>query len=210
MGLGDNTPNRSPSSPYLPSVKPNQQLTPSFVGKIINAIDSSTPRFGNGYQIGNYATGSVMRFNTPFTAGAPMTNFMVTAWTEKGQSWATVSVGTVNRRVPKIGSKYLDQPDANGLFPKIQVLSDGYVVLEAKYEANKPFPDNVEVKFVATLGTNMETNVSTYALAKVVGKNATHTTPAMVLTNQMHLEGNLAVNRYKIGTNIFYWQWYTV
>ena len=210
MGLGDNTPNRAPSSPYLPSIRPNQQLTPSFVGKIINAIDSSTPRFGNGYQVANYSTGSVMRFNTPFTAGAPTTNFMVNAYTDGKAGWATVSIGTVNRRVPKIGSKYIDQYDKDGLAPKVQLLSDGYVVIEAKYEANKPFPDNVEVKFIATLPTTQETSVSLYPLAKVVGKNATKDNPAMILVNQMHLEGNLAVNRYKIGASTYYWQWYTV
>ena len=210
MGLGDNLNTRSPHSAYLPSIRPDQTLTPAFIGKIIQGIDNSTPRFGNGYQIANYSGGSVLRINTPSVAGNPTTNFQVNAFIENGQAKATVSVGTVNRVIPKINGRYLDQL-INRLPPTINIMGlSGYIVLEVLAEANKPFPSNVSAKYVTTYENTDTSGKSTYPLAKITGIPATTGKEAEVLVDQIHLEGNLGVSRFKVGQNIMYFQWYTV
>lgn len=212
MGLGDNAEVRNASSSYLPNIRPDQTLTPTFVGKIISGVDASTPRFGNGYQLANYSTGSVIRIPTPYKAGSPTTNFYVNAYiSSQNRAEAIVSVGTVNRVVPKVGNKFIDQLEADGLPPRILLQQSGYIVIQATYTPNKPFPDAAEIRFLTTLPSiSSEQNVSVYPLAKITGTVATRDAPAGVVASQYHLQGNLAVNRFKIGQSAFFWQWYTV
>ena len=214
MGLSDNSGNSNPSSPYLPKIRPDQTLTPSFVGKMIRGIDASTPRFGSGYQVANYSTGSVLRLPTPFSMGAPQTNFFVYLYKDEklNITYAIVSVGTVNRCIPQIDNKYLDQLMPDGLPPKIALPDVGYIVIEAKYEANKPFPSSSVIKWVkkSDLNINSETNTSQYPLASIETTIATAKSPKAITCTQIHLQGNVAVNRFKIGASKYYWQWYTV
>ncbi len=209
MGLGDNQNTRSPHSAYLPSIRPNQTLTPAFMGKIIQGIDNSTPRFGNGYQIANYAGGSVMRINMPSSSGPAPFNFQVSAFIDGGLAYAGVSVGTVNRIIPKINGRYIDSL-TNNLPPLLRITgTTGYIVIEATPEGNKPFPSILEIKYVATLPQD-SSNKSTYPLATVIGVPATQSSSADVIVQQIHLSGNLGVNRFKVGSNIMYFQWYNV
>lgn len=209
MGLGDNLGTRTPHSAYLPSIRPNQTLTPAFVSKIIQGIDNSTPRFGNGYQIANYAGGSVMRINMPSSSGPAPFNFQVNAFIEGGLAYAGVSVGTVNRVIPKINGKYIDAL-TNNLPPLLRIVgTTGYIVIEATAEGNKPFPSILEIKYVTTLTQDIS-NKSIYPLATIIGVPAKQDTPPDVLVQQIHLSGNLGVNRFKVGSGTMYFQWYNV
>lgn len=210
MGLGDNLGNRTPHSNYLPSIRPNQTLTPAFIGKIIQGIDNSTPRFGNGYQLANYAGGSVLRINTVSSSGPAPFNFQVNAFIDKGIAYAAVSVGTVNRVIPKINGKYIDSL-TNSLPPLLTVTGQkGYVVIEATAEANKPFPSILAIKYVTTLENTETSTKSLYPLATIIGVPPTQGVEASIVVEQLHLSGNLGVNRFKVGQNIMYFQWYNV
>ena len=210
MGFLDTSSGRTPHSNYLPSVKPDQELTPKFIGKIIQAVDNSTPRFGAGYQVVNYSGGSVLRIPTPNGSAAAPFNFQVSAFIEKGVCYATISVGTVNRVVPKIVDKYMDELK-NDLPPLLICNSPvGYIVIEVTAQPNKPFPSTAEIKYVTTITDADTSTKSIYVLAKVTGTPPTKDAPAKVDVSQYHLAGNMAVNRFKIGASTVYFQWYVV
>jgi hypothetical protein len=200
----------------LPMLKVGDQLSIDTLNKIMEGINRATVVAGNGYQVRRYSNSTVIQPNQYVTGGA-FKNFRIFGFVnENGQGFATTTIGTVNRTIPKINGKYLDQLDSDNLTPKVSVTGIGYIVLEAKYDANKPFPSETEVKFVTALPTEERGESSQYPLASVgfypaKYNSATNTRmPAEVLVTQMHSQGNLSVARVKVGQGRFYWQWWTV
>lgn len=200
----------------LPMLKVGDQFSIDTFNKIIEGINRATVVGGNGYQVRRYSNSTVIQPNQ-YVTGSAFKNFRIFGFVDaNGQGWATTTIGTVNRTIPKIGSKYLDQLDSDKLTPKVSVTGIGYIVVEAKYEANKPFPSESEIKFVEALPTAERGESSQYPLASVgfypaKYNSATKTQePAEVLVSQMHSQGNLSVARVKVGQGRFYWQWWTV
>jgi hypothetical protein len=200
----------------LPMLKVGDQLSIDTLNKIMEGINRATVVAGNGYQVRRYSNSTVIQPNQYVTGGG-FKNFRVYGFVDaNGQGFAALSIGTVNRTIPKIGSLYLDQLDGNKLSPKIPVNGIGYIVIEVTYEPDKPFPSLSEVKFVTQLETNVNALKSQYPLASVGyygPKNNPETgarEPAEVLVTQIHTEGNLSVSRVKIGQGRVYWQWWIV
>ena len=200
----------------LPMLRVGDQLSIDTLNKIIEGVNRATVVGGNGYQVRRYSNSTVIQ-TTPYVTGGAFKNFRVFGFVDSnGQGFATLSIGTVNRTIPKINNKYLDQLDNDKMPPKIPVNGIGYIVLEATYEDGKPFPSQTEVKFVASLPTTENATTSQYPLASVgfypKRYNAQTNTeePAEVLVSQIHSEGNLSVGRVKVGQNRVYWQWWTV
>jgi hypothetical protein len=116
----------------------------------------------------------------------------------------TITPGTVNRYIPKIGTKYIDESPP----PELTVTDNGYILVKVTYEANKFFPRTAEIVFLAVATPPVDTNTeSHYPLAKVVktlveGVTYYSLTGVGVLNNS-----NLAVNRLKAGANTATWWW---
>jgi hypothetical protein len=200
----------------LPLIKVGDQLDIVALNKIIQGINRASIVSGDGYQVRRYSNSTVIQPNK-YVAGGSFKNFQVFCYTdENGQGHCTTSIGTVNRCIPKINGKYLDSVDpSTKLQPQIDnVDSDGYIVVEATYEADKPFPKESTIKFVTALQTTESSNISQYPLASVKYKSATTSgttrIPAQVIASQLHAERNLSVSRVKVGQTTFYWQWWQV
>lgn len=200
----------------LPMLRVGDQFDINTLNKILEGINRATVVAGNGYQVRRYSNSTVIQ-TSPYVTGGAFKNFRVFGFVnESGQGFATLSIGTVNRTIPKINGKYLDQLDDDKMSPKVQVTGIGYIVLEAKYDANKPFPSETEVKFVTALPTEERGESSQYPLASVGFYPAKYNPvtksqdPAEVLVTQIHSQGNLSVARVKVGQGRFYWQWWTV
>lgn len=208
--IGDIT-GGNPSSPNLPRLRPEQRLTPAFMNNVINGIDRATIKTGTGYLVTNYPTGQILTIpkQLPISQGY---NLQVLPFIQDDKAWFTVTIGTVNRVIPKIGGKYLDQYDKDGIPPKLEITSEsGFVILEVTYDANKPFPSEANIKFVSTRpNTSNETTTSTFILATTEFKPKTKTEEASVSSVQVHKRGNLIVNRFKIAASTYYWYWYTI
>jgi hypothetical protein len=211
-----NTDGYNPVNPSLPKFTVGSSASINDFQKLTRGIDRATIASGNGYEVARYSNSTVIRPKN-YVVGGKFRNFQVYAYTDKnGNGIVTVSIGTVNRTIPKIGSMYMDQThevDGANIGPTISVNSDGYIVVEATYDANKPFPSESEVKFVTDLTSpDMMADVSQFPLARVVYKDADagKKTPADVVVSQIHESGNLAVSRVKIGSSKVYWQWWRI
>ena len=210
MGAIGDLSGSNPSSPNLPRIRPEQRLTPAFMGNIVNGIDRATLRSGVGYTVTNYPSGQILSI-PPWVKNGESFNLQVTAFIENDQPFATVSLGTVNRVIPTINSKYLDQY-TDGVPPKLPIPApNGWVVLEVTYDASKPFPSKAEIKFMSTRpDTSNETTTSRFILATTEFKAKTKTEEATTFATQIHKRGNLIVNRFKVGSSTYYWFWYTI
>ena len=116
----------------------------------------------------------------------------------------TITPGTVNRYIPKIGTNYIDETPQ----PTITVTDNGYILVKATYEVNKFFPRNAECVFLAVATPPADTNTeSYYPLARVV-KTTSGGVDSYSLTGVGFFNnGNLVVNRLKAGNNIATWWW---
>ena len=196
----------------LPMLNVGDTLDIEKLNKIIEGINRATVVSGNGYQVRRYSNATVIQ-PTQSVAGGKFRNFQVYGFVdESNQGYATCSIGTVNRTIPKMGNLYLDQTDSQKTPPKITINGNGYIVVEAKYDENKPFPSESEVKFVPQLQTDYQALTSQYPLASVTYNLAdfANKKPAEVVVSQIHSEKNLSVSRIKVGQNKIYWQWWTV
>ena len=197
----------------LPLIKVGDQLDIVALNKIIQGINRASIVTGEGYQVRRYSNATVIQ-PKQYVSGGKFRNFQVYCYIDaNGQGHCTTSIGTVNRCIPKIGGLYLDNADSNGLQPKVSgVSSDGYIVVEATYAANKPFPSESTIKFVTALETTSNSNTSQYPLASIKYKPADSSKkePAGLITSQLHPERNLSVSRVKVGASTFYWQWWQV
>lgn len=201
----------------LPLIKVGDQLDINALNKIIQGINRASVVSGEGYQVRRYSNATVIQ-PKQYVSGGAFRNFQVYCYVDaNGQGHCTVSIGTVNRCIPKINDKYLDSVDpSTKLQPQIDgVASDGYIVVEATYADGKPFPSESTIKFVQALQTETTANTSQYPLASVKYKGASTSSsgarePAQVIASQLHAERNLSVSRVKVGQVKFYWQWWTV
>ena len=194
------------------NINVGDQFSIDHLKSIQRGIDRNEIVSGDGYQVARYSNATVIRVRQNTTGGA-FRNFQVLPYTDvNGACHVTCSIGTVNRVIPKIGSLYLDQLDAEELPPKITITADGYIVLEVAYEADKPFPNTTVVKFVNQLETELNASTSQYPLASVkyIPADAAKKEPADVVATQIHATGNLSVARVKVGASTFYWQWWIV
>jgi hypothetical protein len=181
----------------------------------VQGINKASVVSGNGYQVRRYSNSTVIQPSSYTVGGGLLKNFRVTSFVDENDiGRVTVSVGTVNRTIPKIQGRYIDDTDENGLPLMITVPNEGYIVVECLYSANSPFPKNSEIKLVGNLESLDNNNISQYPLAKVKYVSATFSgetrTSARVDVNQIHIEGNLSVSRVKVGADTVYWQWWTV
>lgn len=196
----------------LPMIRVGDQFSIDTLNKIIEGINRATVVAGNGYQVRRYSNSTVIQPNQ-YVVGGKFRNFQVYGFVDSsGQGFATCSIGTVNRTIPKIGSLYIDQVDSEKLPPKVAVTENGYIVIEVTYDPEKPFPSQSEIKFVAQLETTVNSTTSQYPLASVgyfPAKPALKI-PAEVVVSQIHAERNLSVSRVKVGQNKIYWQWWVV
>ena len=116
----------------------------------------------------------------------------------------TITPGTVNRYIPKIGSNYIDETPA----PTITVTANGYILVKVTYEANKYFPRTAEVVFEVGASPPADTNTeSYYPLAKVVKTSSGGVDTYSLTGVGFFNNGNLVVNRLKAGNNIATWWW---
>jgi hypothetical protein len=116
----------------------------------------------------------------------------------------TITPGTVNRYIPKIGSNYIDQTPP----PTITVTDNGYILVKASYEVNKFFPRTAEIVFLAVATPPADTNTeSYYPLAKVVKTISSGVTSYSLTGVGFFNNGNLVVNRLKAGNNTATWWW---
>ena len=200
----------------LPLLKVGDQLDIVALNKIIQGINRASIVTGEGYQVRRYSNATVIQPKQYVTGGA-FRNFQVYCYMDaNGQGHCTTSIGTVNRCIPKIDGKYLDSTNSNGLQPQVDGVSgDGYIVVEATYAADKPFPSESTIKFVPALQTTQNSNTSQYPLASVKHIPASTSSsgarvPAQLFASQIHPERNLSVSRVKVGASTFYWQWWQV
>lgn len=116
----------------------------------------------------------------------------------------TITPGTVNRYIPKIGANYIDQTPP----PTITVTDNGYILVKVTYEVNKFFPRTAEIVFLAVATPPVDTNTeSHYPLAKVVKTTSGGVDYYSLTGVGFYNNGNLVVNRLKAGQNIATWWW---
>ena len=112
----------------------------------------------------------------------------------------TVTPGTVNRYIPKIGTVYIDADPA----PELTVTDEGYILIKVTYEANKFFPRTAEIVFQSGTSVPADSETESYwALAKV---NKDTSTPPKYSLLKLGV-GNKVVNRLKAGSNTATWWW---
>lgn len=203
----------NPVGAGLPKFLVGSQASVNDFQALTRGIDRATVTTGYGYQVRRYSNSTVIQPNQ-YVVGGAVRNFQVFAAVDSnGNGFATTTIGTVNRTIPKIGSLYLDQVDGNNQIPKIPVTGNGYIVIEAYYDEFKPFPDGCVIKFVELLEANQnELDKSQYPLASVkyTPANAGAKAPAQISVTQIHESKNLACCRVKAGASRVYWQWWTV
>lgn len=200
----------------LPLIKVGDQLDIVALNQIIQGINKASIVSGEGYQVRRYSNATVIQ-PKQYVSGGKFRNFQVYCYLDaSGQGHCTTSIGTVNRCIPKIAGRYLDHTDGNGLQPQVDGVSgNGYIVIEATYAADKPFPSESTIKFVTELQTTQNSNTSQYPLASVVYRPARALSgggqePAQLFASQLHPERNLSVSRVKVGKNTLFWQWWQV
>lgn len=205
-----------PRDSQIPNVKSGDALTPRYVQKITQGIERSSVVNGVGYgvqRLSNATILSIPKSNNGATVS--VSNFKVTIVTvDKTVSTdarAYVSVGTVNRCIPKIGTVYLDRlrPSDNKQ-PYVEFGNDGYIGIKVTYTAGVPFPSTSVIEWRSSLPTTSTDSESFYPLASVTWNLNAQTEAVEATVTQIHLSRNLSVNRFKIGTSTYYWQWYLV
>ena len=115
----------------------------------------------------------------------------------------TITPGTVNRYIPKIGSEYIDRTPA----PTLTVTGTGYVLVKCTYEANKFFPRTAVIIFEAGATLPADTGEESYYPLAYAQSIPESSPAAYSLTNLVGLTGNLVVNRLKAGSNTATWWW---
>lgn len=181
------------------------------------SIDRASVVSGNGYQVRRYSNSTVIQ-NNQSVVGGKLKNFQVYCYVDaNGLCWATSTVGTVNRCVPKMQGTnlYLDQVDENQLAPRVQFGNDGWIVIAALYEADYPFPRNLEIKFTTTDPASGGLDTPTlggYPLAKVtiIQPSSQNGNVKSISTVQYHGDGNLGVSRLKVGAEKVFWNWWII
>lgn len=150
---------------------------------------------GGGYGFTSTGYGFSINTNQPFdltpSSDGPLTPFL-------NVDKVTITPGTVNRYVPKIGSVFIDATAT----PEITVTGEGYILVSVSYEVNKFFPRTAEIVFNAGATVPADTNtVGYYPLAKI---NSASGTFSLVRLSPI---GNLIVNRLKAGASTATWYW---
>jgi hypothetical protein len=192
------------SSSQTPDYKPDQNFNARYLEKILRAIEAGSPRRGVGYEIHNTNRGWTIGIQRP-AIGRKLRFFIVTVYDDNGSIFANVSVGMVNRTIPKLEEKFLDQTLEEGRPPRIAVTKDlGYVGIRVTYEPNKVFPNNSIIEYRETLETNDTSNTSFYPLAIISLRRQDGVTTSQI--TQLS-DVNLVVNRMKIGTDVYSWSW---
>ena len=195
------------SSSQTPDYKPDQNFNARYLEKILRAIESGTPRRGVGYEIHNTNRGWTIGLHRP-ALGRKLRFFVVSVYDDNNSIFANVSVGMVNRTIPKLEGKFLDQTlGANETQrpPRISITAPlGYVGIEVAYEPNKVFPTTAEIKYKTTLAENDTNITSFYPLAVIAIEQKDGVNTALV--TQLS-DVNLVVNRMKVGTDVYSWSW---
>jgi hypothetical protein len=114
----------------------------------------------------------------------------------------TITPGTVNRYIPKIGTVYIDATPP----PQITVNDNGYILVKVTYEVNKYFPRTAEIVFMAVSSPPADTNTESYYPLATVTKTTVSGTDYYSLSIFGN-NSNLVVNRLKAGANIATWWW---
>jgi hypothetical protein len=192
------------SSSQTPDYKPDQNFNARYLEKILRAIEAGTPRRGVGYEIHNTNRGWTIGLQRP-AIGRKLRFFVVSVYNDNGSIFANISVGMVNRTIPKLEGKFLDQTLAEDRPPRLPITADlGYVGIEVTYQPSKVFPTESEIKYRTTLDAN-DTNVkSFFPLAIIALKEKDGEKVAQV--TQLS-DTNLVVNRMKVGTDVYSWSW---
>jgi len=155
---------------------------------------------GNGYGFSSSGYGVSLDIGGPF----PELNDPAIIYLNPSLSGDKVSVspGTVNRYIPKIGSVYIDAASA----PKITVSGPGYICVKCTYAANSFFPRTATIVFETGDTPPVDTNSqSFYPLAKV-NEETTGGVTSLTFTRLVE-PANLVVNRLKAGANNATWWW---
>lgn len=201
----------------LPKFTVGNALSVNDLQSITRGIDRASIVSGDGYRVKRYSNSTVIEVNQQ-VAGGVLKNFQIYCYVDKnGLCWATSSIGTVNRSVPKMYGTglYLDQLDNDGLAPKVQITNDGWIVVAAQYEANYPFPRDVDIRFTTTDPSSGGLDTATlggYPLASVqiIQPSSQNGNVKSVKTTQYHSDGNLGVSRLKVGSEKVFWNWWIV
>lgn len=192
------------SSSQTPDYKPDQNFNARYLEKILRAIEAGTPRRGNGYEIHNTNRGWTLGLQSK-PLGKKLRFFVVTIYDDNGSIYANVSVGMVNRTIPKLENKFLDQTIGDGRPPRIAVTADlGYIGIKVTYQPSKVFPNQSVIEYRTTLETNDTSETSFYPLAIVALRQKDGVTTGQV--TQLS-ESNLVVNRMKVGSDVYSWSW---
>lgn len=131
--------------------------------------------------------------------------------------YVAVQVGVINKVIPKINNKYIDEPEVY-----LDVSNaPGFVYAKATYEpsanssSNKYFPAKVEIAFVSGDALDADTDtVGHFPIARIRrteldpgGPGDIPATYADDYTIAQIVCGNLIVNRLKAGANSAIWWW---
>jgi hypothetical protein len=154
---------------------------------------------GSGYGFSSSGYGASLDIGNPFpddTASIPPLNPQLDG------NKVSVSPGTVNRYIPKIGSTYIDASTP----PTITAEGPGFICVKCTYEVNKFFPRTATIVFEPGATPPVDTGTeSYYPLAKV---NETTVDGVSVLSMVRLVDpANLVVNRLKAGDNVATWWW---
>jgi hypothetical protein len=193
------------SSSQTPDYKPDQNFNAGYLEKILRAIEAGTPRRGVGYEIHNTNRGWTIGLQRP-ALGRKLRFFVVTVYEDNGTVFANVSVGMVNRTIPKLESKFLDQTLGEGRPPRVAITADlGYVGIKVTYQSGKVFPNESEIEYRTELQTNDTSDTSFYPLA-VIALIKDNEGQRRAQVTQLS-DVNLVVNRMKVGTDVYSWSW---
>jgi hypothetical protein len=154
---------------------------------------------GNGYGFNSSGYGVSLDIGNPFPEDSA---FIPPLSPQLEVNKVSVTPGTVNRYVPKIGSTYIDAVTP----PTITAEGPGFICVKATYEANKFFPRTATIVFESGATPPVDTNTeSYYPLARV---NETMVDGVSVLSMVRLVEpANLLVNRLKAGASLATWWW---
>jgi hypothetical protein len=137
--------------------------------------------------------------------------------TNQTQKFVKVAIGVINKAIPKIGNKYIDEPE---VYLNVSN-APGFVYAKATYTpagnllSDKYFPSTVEIAFVS--GDKLDADDDTkghFPLARIRrteldpgGPGDVPATYADDYTIAQITCGNLVVNRLKAGENTAVWWW---
>lgn len=159
---------------------------------------SSSIQPGSGYGFTSSGYGVSLNISNPFQDDEVYNPLDPSLSVDK----VSITPGTVNRYIPKIGANYIDEPTP----PTLTATGEGYVSVKCTYEADKYFPRTAEIVFTSGATAPVDTNTeSHYPIAKI-----NSTTVGMVTTLslvRLVQSGNLAVNRLKSGASAATWWW---